>query len=199
MFDENITNKSNAPSKIGHFEMRMSSAIKNRRILLKDDVDSDSIFEATYFINKLVSIDEKRGKIEPIRIDIGSYGGTIYDGLELISLIESLKEKGYKITTVVTSYAMSMGQSIALVGSERLAYKHASFMIHTLSSGNRGKLMEMVNNLEECMRLWDVLKKHISKYSNISEDKLDEIAKNGKDWYFGSEDALKLGVIDAII
>ena len=180
-------------------EMRMSSAVKRRRILLKDDVNPDSIFEACFYLRRLMDLDEKYGKKEKIFFETNSFGGFVYSGFELISLLEHMKDIGYEIEMLITGYAMSMGQSIGLCGTKRVAYRNARFMIHAISSGTWDSLQGMQDDLVETEYLWSKLKQHIISHSKITEEQLEFYKERKKDWYFGAEEALALGVIDEII
>ena len=54
--------------------MRLSLALKQRKIFLKDYVTEDTIFECVYCLHRLMDIDNKVGTKEPIEIYINSNG-----------------------------------------------------------------------------------------------------------------------------
>ncbi len=180
-------------------EMRLSSAIKRRHIILDDAVDEDSIFEVCFHLNRIIELDERTGEKKPVFIEISSYGGFVYSGLKMVSLLEHMIDIGYEIIITVTGYAMSMGQSIALTGTKRRAYRHARFMVHAITSGTWDSLQGMQDDLEETEYLWKELKEHIKKYSKITEEQLEFYKERKKDWYFSAQEALELGVIDEIL
>jgi ATP-dependent Clp protease protease subunit len=180
-------------------EMKINAALRDRRIFISEEVDRESMFKACYLLDRLVELDKNENKKKPIEIILDSYGGYIYHGLALISKIESLRELGYKIITTVNSVAMSMGFMILICGSERRGLKHARIMCHQPSSASWGTLQDMKESVEETEALWDRMIDLITKYTNITEDKLEEIKKTKYDWFMWSEEALELGVIDQII
>lgn len=180
-------------------EMKINAAIRDRRIFINEDVDKDSMFKACYLLDRLVAIDKVDGTKKDLEIILDTYGGYIYHGLSLISKIESLREQGYRIITTVNSVAMSMGFMILICGSHRQALKHSRIMCHQPSSAAWGTLQDQVESVEETNALWIRMKELIIKYTNITDEQLEDIKTRKFDWFMWSEEALKLGVIDQII
>lgn len=180
-------------------EMKINAALRDRRIFINEDVSGDSMFKACYLLDRLVEVDKTSGTKHDIEIVLDTYGGHIYHGLALISKIESLKEKGYKIITTVNSISMSMGFMILICGSERRALKYSRIMCHQPSSGTWGKLQDQEEDIEETRELWRKMKEIIIKNTNITDWQLEDIKKRKYDWFMWSEKALELGVIDTII
>lgn len=180
-------------------EMKVNSAIRDRRIFLSEEVDRESIFKVCYYLDRLVKLDQQTGAKEDIEIVISSYGGYIYDGLALISKIESLKDMGYKVITTINSVAMSMGFMIGIVGSVRRALRHSRLMCHQPNSESWGTLQDQEESIEETQKLWTRIKELITKYTDITDEELEEIKSKKYDWYLWSEEAKELNVIDEII
>ena len=181
-------------------EMKINSAIRDRRIFISEEVDRESMFKACYLLDRLVEIDKLEGKEKrDIELVLDTYGGYIYHGLALISKIESLKEQGYKILTTVNSVAMSMGFMILLVGSERRGLRHSRIMCHQPSSSTWGTLQDQEESVEETRELWLRMKELIIKYTDITDEQLEDIKSRKYDWFMWSDEALKLNVIDIII
>lgn len=180
-------------------EMKMNAAMRDRRIFVNEEINENSMFKACYLLDRLVQLDKVEGTKKDIEIILDSYGGYIYHGLALISKIESLREKGYKIITTVNSVAMSMGFMILLCGSERRGLKHSRIMCHQPSSASWGSLQDMEESVEETQALWTRMKELIIKYTHITDSQLEDIKSRKFDWFMWSDEALKLGVIDKII
>jgi ATP-dependent Clp protease protease subunit len=180
-------------------EMKMSSAIKRRHILLHDEIDKESIFETCFYLKRFMDIDTREGNKRPIYLDISSYGGQVHRGMILIGLLEHMIENGWEIITTVEGYAMSMGQAIAECGTKRRAFANARFMIHALSDMTYGSLQGMQDDMEESVYTWNQMKTHLMKYSKIPEERLDYYKERQKNWYFSAQEALELGVIDEIL
>lgn len=180
-------------------EMKVSSALKRRRIYLSDEVERETIFDVLYFLDKLRDIDLKLGTKEDIEIIVDSYGGTIYNGLALVSKIEQLKDEGYNIIITVSAVAMSMGFMLLICGSKRQSYRYATILAHQPSCWNCGTLKDLEDGVAETRRLWNLMKKLILKYTKIPESRLDEIKEKKQDWILTPEECLEYGVIDKII
>ncbi len=180
-------------------EMRLSSALKRRKIYLSDEVDRETIFEVLYFLDRIQQMDEKLGIKEPIEIICDSYGGIVYHGLSLISKILELKDNGYHIISTVTGVGMSMGFMIPLVASERKIFRFGTLMCHQPSSATWGKLQDQEEDIQETLRLWNVLKGIICKHTKITDEQLEDIKIRKFDWYITPQQALELGIVDKII
>jgi ATP-dependent Clp protease protease subunit len=180
-------------------ELKLTTAIRDRRVYISDSINDKSMFKTIYLIKRIVDLDKKESKKEPIEIIVDSYGGYIYHGLALISLIEQLKEEGYTIITTVQSVAMSMGVMISLTGSIRQASRHTRFMFHQPSSGTWGELEKQQRDVKETEALWVKMKEIIIKYTSITDEQLENMKDRCFDWYLWSDEALKLNVIDKIL
>jgi ATP-dependent Clp protease protease subunit len=179
-------------------EMKISAAVRDRRIYISDDINSNSMFKTMYLINRIIDVDKRSNSKEPIEIIVDSFGGFIYQGLALVGLIEKLKDEGYKIITTVQSIAMSMGFILLIVGSERRALRHARIMCHQPNSATWGTLQEQEESVEETNQLWIRLKNIIKKYTKITDSELEDIKSRKYDWFMWADVALEKGVIDYI-
>lgn len=184
-------------------EMKLSSAIDNRCIYLSEDVDDDIIFKIDYFISRIVRIDESEGitphDAKPIKIIVNSYGGSIYDGLGIISKIEYLQEQGYEFHSEIPAYSMSMGSAISQVCKYRTARRYATILYHTPMSGMRGTLSDMDTQMKETHRLWELMKDISLRHTKMTPEYLDSMFQSNKDFYLTPQQALELGVIDDIL
>lgn len=184
-------------------EIKINNVLKHRTIFMTDVVDSESMFKFCYYLDRIKRQDIQNGvkkeDLKPITIIYNSFGGSIYDGLGAISKLESMMNYGYTIISQIQSYAMSMGNALALVATKRIAGIHSRIMIHQPSSSTWGKLQDMEDDVEETLKLWERMKTIITKYSKVTNEQLEEIKKTRRDWYMWSEEALKLGIIDEIL
>lgn len=180
-------------------EQMANNSAKRRRIVLNQEIDRDISSKFFYWLETLEKLDDIKETKEPITIVIDSYGGQIYAGMPIIGEIERLKEKGYEIITETRGVAMSMGFCIALSGSKRVSNRYARFMSHQPSSGTWGKLQDMKEDVEETEKLWTFLKEIIMKYSNITEEMLEQSRKNKTDVFYSPQELLALGGIDEIL
>jgi len=184
-------------------EMKINSAIRDRKVYINEIIDSDSAFKVTYFLDRIVALDNNSGKHisrrDPIEILIDSPGGSISSGLSIISKVEELKDIGYKIITTDQADASSMAFMLLIVGSERRAYRYSKSLAHQPSCWIQGTLQELEDEVTEMKRLWDIMKMLILNYTKIPESRLDEVKEKKQDWILTPSQALDLGCIDYIM
>lgn len=182
-------------------EMCVNSPMRDRKIYLNEEIDRDSIFKLTYWLEKLEKHDKQKGTKEAIEIILDTYGGSAYHTLSAISAIESLKRKGYCIITTVHSTAFSGGFWILISGSKRRAYANSRIMVHNILGGTMGKHQDMIEDMEETEKIWTRLKKVVTDNTNISDEKMEEIKRCKYDWYFWGDEAMdsKYKIVDEIL
>jgi len=167
--------------------------------MLYDDVDDDSIFRCIYTLMRIREFDNKTGIKKPITLYINSCGGTVYDGMSLISLIESMQDEGYQIDTVNMGYAMSMGFIISLVGTHKYCFRHSTYMYHDISSLVIGKLAQMQEDIKQTERLRDEITEFVLSKTKLTKEQLYDIHEHKRDVYYTSKQAVELGICEEII
>lgn len=181
------------------YQMRLSLALKQRKIFLNEDVTPDSIFECVYYLHRLIDLDNKNNFKEPIELHINTNGGYVTECMLLISLIEQMKDDGYHIITINNSKAYSAGFFISLIGSERYAYRYSEYMYHSLSAGTIDKLQSMVEDIEHFKENQTLIHDIVTKYSNFTKEQLIHFDKTKVDKYFTPKEMLEYGAIDKIL
>ena len=179
---------------------------KERKLFFTRDVDADSIAELTENIVKindhdrylegLYKLHNQEYKPQPIEIFIDSYGGSVYQCLGLLGVME---HSITPIHTIVTGCAMSCGFMMLISGHKRFAYRLATPMYHQISNGVWGKIEDFEIEMDEMRRLQDIFESETLDKTKITRKKLKEIRKTKTDWFMNADEALKLGVIDEII
>lgn len=179
---------------------------KERRLLFSTQVNQETIKTLTEsilninendaYLEKLYPVHDLIYKRKPIEIVIDSYGGSVYQCFGVISVME---KSITPIHTIVTGAAMSCGFMILISGHKRFAYKYSTPLYHQASSGAWGKLKELEEDIEETRRLQNIIEKITLEKTKISKKTLKEIFEKKKDWFMTSEEARRLGVVDAII
>ncbi len=179
---------------------------KPRELYFTKQVNQDTIAELSKNILEINKNDRYLQKIfqfygieykpAPIKLYVDSYGGSVYQCLGLVGIMD---ESLTPIHTIVSGVAMSAGFIIAIHGHKRLAYKHATLMYHQLSSAAWGKLADMQADVEEATRLQTILEELTLKKTKISHKVLQDNFEKKKDWYMPAAEALKNGCIDEII
>ena len=128
---------------------------------------------------------------KPIIIDINSYGGSVEDGMALISAIEASKTP---VITRVSGYAMSMGFFIFLAGKERLMSKYARLMYHQGSIGLGGTQKDVEEELQSWLDYEEILLDFVVTHCKLKKKDLKKIYKKKSDKYYFLNEALKLGI-----
>jgi ATP-dependent Clp protease protease subunit len=181
-------------------------APKARNLFFTEQVDQASISKLTQAIIMIQEHDENLQKEyalhditykpKPIKIYIDSFGGSVYQCLGLLSVMEKCTTE---IHTIVTGCAMSCGFMMLISGHKRFAHKLSTPLYHQVSSLAWGKIKDMEEDVVETKRLQKMLEDITLEKTSISKKKLKKIYKGKKDWFMSAEEALELGVVDEIL
>ena len=179
---------------------------KDRNLMFTQNVTNESIAVLTKAILEIQNDDEYLVKLydlhdvkytpKPIRINVDSYGGQVYQCLGLLSVMKNCTTP---IHTIVTGCAMSCGFLISISGHKRFGHKLATYMYHQISSADWGKLKDLEEGIIEAKRLQTIIEQHTIEQTKITAEKLQDVYEKKQDWFMDSKQALKLGVIDEIL
>ena len=129
----------------------------------------------------------------PIYLHISSYGGCVDSAFNVIDHISSSK---FPVYTIIEGYTASSGTLISVVGKKRFIRPSASMLIHQISSGFWGKMMEIedeVSNLKQAMlKVRRIYKRH----TKIPKKQLMRLLKH--DLMLNSNKCIELGLVDEI-
>jgi ATP-dependent Clp protease protease subunit len=178
---------------------QVSLSIPQRKIYLCDDIDDETAYQFLTYVNKLLEFDERMGTKQPIEILINSNGGSVEQGFSIISIIHNLEQSGYEVITTNIGAAYSMGFLIAICGTKRKCYKYSRYMVHDISSGAIGKRQAMIEDIDECNALMEIINSLIIEKTNLTEEQLKYWLERKQDKYFSPKDALELGIVDEIV
>jgi ATP-dependent Clp protease protease subunit len=174
----------------------------SRLIHLNRDVEPDSVGPIIEQILRWNEEDDEKDskqkdfKRKPIKLVVNTYGGYVYDGFALCAVMAESKTP---IHTYVYGKAMSMGFLIAASGHKRYASKLSTFMYHSVSGWAWGKIDEMKDQVAEAERLQVEYDKWLLSKTNLRMTDLQPTKDKRTEWYFGAEEALKVGLIDEIL
>jgi ATP-dependent Clp protease protease subunit len=174
----------------------------DRTLYLFDTIDKATVKAVVENIIKINKLDDDIDKREkdykrlPIEIIINSRGGSIYDGLALINVIEKSKTD---VHTYVYGLAASMALLIAVSGHKRFSGRLSTFMYHSVSNNIGGKLDHLKNRLDEMQRLQNIYDQYLLSKTKFGLDQLKNSQDHQHDWFISTDEALELGIIDMII
>lgn len=178
-----------------HGMNQLSDKVSSERIIyLSGEVNEHSIAQAIAGIVVMTNHDPR----SPITLMVSTYGGSVD---EMFSLYDVIKHVSCPIHTVGLGKIMSAGVLILASGKKgrRMIGQSARVMIHPISLGNTGTIFQMKNDLHESERQQKLMENMLLSETNITRTQLTEIMKSGCDRYFTAQEALKLGIVDAII
>ena len=140
------------------------------------------------FNHKMKSIKED----EDIELEINSYGGDVFLGIDLMN---TLRGHGGKVTVTVTGIAASAA-SIVLMGADVIRmYSNTQLMVHnawTYAAGNAKELRKVADDLESIGE--SVLASYTHRVDQKTVTKLLD-----EETYLSASKAKELGFIDEII
>lgn len=176
--------------------------VGNREFFLNNEVSSKNLEEIILGIKAINRHDDyyenemKDYECKPIKIYVDSYGGACYDGMGLVNIIEYSKTP---VHTYCFSKAMSMGLSIYAAGHKRFAHKRATFMHHQLSTSLGGTLTDLIESVEQCKVLQNMMDEMLVEKTRIKTEEILKYRERKVDWYFNGSEAYKLGLVDELL
>ncbi len=170
-----------------------------RDLLLSDDISEGSVGSIIKDIFEINADDDEKEEIykgferKPIRFFINSFGGSVYDGLALVDVIRHSKTP---VHTICVGSCMSMAFWIWLSGATRLIGESATLMFHDIFLFTFGKTEEVKQDLDEAVRLQNMLVSEIVVKSVIKEETLRDYIIRKAEWYIPAKEALDLKLAD---
>ncbi len=141
-------------------------------------------------------LSEMSGDIE---VHISSYGGSVYEGVEIFNLLKNYSKNNGRVTTVNISKCMSIASLIFLAGDTKKAYANATIMGHkswTFAVGDTDDMKRESNILDGIDGIIASTYKTFQTEKSI-EDIKDEMAVEM--WYIGEEQLMASQFVDEII
>lgn len=160
-----------------------------------DDESANEVIKTIYEINLIDAEIEPEQRL-PINLIINSPGGEVYDGF---AIVDAILYSSTPVQATVLGRAMSMALVIASVCHLRVSGVNSRFMYHEGNYGVEGSGRIHKNELVE----YDLMEKKyddiLIENSSITQEKIDSIKGEAKEWYFSAQEAKQLGIIDVII
>lgn len=170
-----------------------SRLLLDRIIFLSGEVTSESM---DTIVAQMLFLDSVSN--EDIHLYVNSPGGSVYDGLELVSTMNFI---GSDVSTTVLGMAASMGAVISSSGAKgkRNILPYSRVMLHQPSSQfGYSKFTDSKIALKEMESVRNDLYEVLSSNSGKSFDEVVELCEKGDNWLKGQE-VIDLGFADRII
>ena len=181
--------KTKVSSLIKEFELRKSPIIIR--------VNKFNEESAKKFVDSMAAAHNTGQKIIPVVID--SYGGEVYS---LMAMIAAINDAELPVATIIEGKAMSCGAILFSCGEEGLRFmdRHATLMIHDVSSMEWGKVEELKASAKEADRLNDKVYKMMARNCGKKDDYFLKIVDKKKhaDWFLDAEEAKKHNLANQI-
>jgi ATP-dependent Clp protease protease subunit len=131
-----------------------------------------------------------------IKLQISSPGGSVLSGLSMVDMINVVKSD---IQTMNMGLCASMGSILVACGTpgKRLSLPFSKIMIHQVSSGASGTVMDNRISHMESEKYNYILFKLLSQYTGKDFGKVLDVANRDK--WFTSDEAKDFGLIDEVI
>lgn len=169
-----------------------SRLLRDRIVVLNDEVNH---YTAGLTVAQMLYL-ESENPDRDILFYINSPGGSVTDGLAILDTMQFIK---CDVSTVVMGSACSMGSLLASSGApgKRLMLPHARHMIHQVSSGSRGTAIDMKIQLEETLRLNQMLTEIYVKNTGKSYEQLEK--DMSRDFFMDAQESIEYGLADQIV
>lgn len=158
------------------------SKLMQQRIIFIDTPIEEGV--ASGVIAQMFHLDSVSNK--EISVYINTPGGLTVDGL---AIYDASKLISSPIKTVCVGMAASMGLILMLMGQKRIGLEHSRFLYHQVSGGAGGKLSEMLADVAEAGIAQESVAKVIKEKTSL------DLENHHADYWFGSDQALKYGII----
>ncbi len=133
---------------------------------------------------------------QAIRIEVSSYGGSVYD---MLGMIDRMQSSPCHIVTRGLGKIMSAASFILAAGDERFIGKHSWVMIHEMSDWIAGTTTELKIEIKHSSQLEAQMYKMYEQFTK-GKTKAKTFEKLcSRNCYLTAEQALKLGLVDGII
>lgn len=152
-------------------------------------------------IPKLVTLIAKKSleKNPQINIFINSYGGEAKALYGLLCLLQDAKDQGIKIVTIVMGRACSCGSMLAVMGDERLMYRHALHLAHLGQDFACVSTNAQVDKVAKKFKFaFKQVLEHYHACTGCPKKTLEKILHDDESW-LDPEECLKLGFATHII
>jgi ATP-dependent Clp protease protease subunit len=169
-----------------------SRLLKDRVIMLHTDVNEQS---ASVIVAQLLFL-EAENPDKDINFYINSPGGSVIAGLSILDTMNFIK---CDVSTIVMGQAASMGSLLASSGAKgkRFMLPSARHMLHSVSSGTKGTVIDMKVALEETIKLNEYLTNIYVKNTGKSVEQLEK--DMSRDFFLSAEESVEYGLADKII
>jgi len=133
--------------------------------------------------------------VETMTVRVNSYGGSVTDGIAIYNAIRRHKAT---VTVAIDGIAASIASLIAMAGDQVEMAENAMIMIHAPWGGVLGNSAEMRDYADTLDKMAGAMASSYMAKSGMEYDAVMGMLTDGKDHWYGAQEALELGLIDNI-
>lgn len=168
----------------------------NHRTVLFNEAVTEDLLEKVILPLKEFEEDDSD---EPVTLVLNTPGGSLFMGFCMCNIIDNYKKP---LNIIVYGYSMSMGTIILCSGNKnpnvtKMCYPFSFFLHHLGEIALDGEAGSVKDTMLFNDKLNEQLNEYILKNTNITQEELT--ANLRKQWYFGADEAKRMGLIDKII
>lgn len=177
----------------GERAMDLYSRMMNERVIFLHGAVEDNM--ANIIVAQLLHL-EADNPNKDISLYINSPGGSVLAGLAISDCMDFIK---CDVSTVVCGLAASMGAFLASCGTKgkRYATPSSRIMIHQVSSGTRGTVMDQEIQFNESKYLNEYLHERLAVNTGHPVEKLKQDC--ARDYFMSAQQSVDYGLIDAVV
>ena len=178
------------PSMVNYYQ-----CLDNRILWIDGEIDI-TLLEITRLImywniqDKDIPVEERK----PIKLFIFSPGGNLAETMHACSIMQMSKTP---VWTVNMGMAMSGGFLLLINGHKRFTMPYARAMFHRGSGGAAGTYGQAEDAMKDYNAQMNDMQNLVLERTKISKQAFGK--RKDRDWYFGAEDQIRYGVVDAIV
>jgi ATP-dependent protease ClpP protease subunit len=132
-----------------------------------------------------------------LRIVLNSPGGRVLDGLALVDFLTGLRRAGHHLRIEVLGRAASMGGVVLQAADERVMGANSFLLVHEVSGGAEGRSSELGDRVEFYEQMERRIVALLSSRSQLTERQIRS-RWTRKDWWLGAQEAVAVGLADAV-
>jgi ATP-dependent Clp protease protease subunit len=169
-----------------------SLLFKERIIFLGTPINDEV---ANDIVAQLLILDREDPEKE-ISLYINCPGGEIYPGLAVYDTIQLIRAP---VSTIAVGWTASLGTVLLAAGTKgkRYALPHATIHMHPAGGAARGYAPDVRIQLNELLRVEDLIKELLAKHTGQS---LERLTKDfDRDYFMNARDAVEYGIVDEVL
>jgi len=169
-----------------------SLLLKERIIFLGTPI-SDQVANLT--VAQLLFLDREDREKE-ISLYINCPGGEIYPGLAIYDTMQLIRAP---VSTIAVGWTASLGTVLLTAGNKgkRYALPHATIHMHPAGGAARGYAPDVRIQLNELLRVEDLIKNLLAKHTGQSIERLTK--DFDRDYFMNAKEAVEYGIVDEVL